>query len=518
MQKLFIKLNPILKIIIFSPLFIYIGERSLIAYDEGYYVLQSRWILENDNWIGPMWFDKVILDRTIGIQYLLAISQKIFGENNFGIFFPIIFASIIMLYLTYLIHKELFGNEHALISPLVLSTTFLWINYANIASQDIVFAAIITFGIFATLKASKTNRTIFYFLSSIWIGFGFMLKTYLTLIPFISILPILVQKKLIFKKSFWLGLLTGFLPFILWSYNAISFYGLNEYNGLFRKLLILSAENNFSNPFYYYLWNLPANIFPWSVFLFSGFIISYKKKDNLIRYFLFIYPIIYLLCLSIFSTKTQYYPLPILSLTSLNIFLGIKSIQKNNNPVNKIIKFLNFKFLPLIIILLLIIFNSKLINLNLSYQQIIILYFGISSFSTSWFLINFLKHKHRIKLFLIILGPYLLFASIFHSGLITDRSKDLRLASDKLINNNNLSGEYIYAVKSDINNDLAHSKLIKILINMPKHAKGINNLNDLERNKYAWTTTSEEALRKFPNINIIDKSEIFKPWRLVLRK
>ena len=73
---------------IFIPLLIYLGERSLIAYDEGFYTLQARWILEKGNWIAPLWFDKVILDRTIGIQFLIALSQKIFGENYFAIFLP----------------------------------------------------------------------------------------------------------------------------------------------------------------------------------------------------------------------------------------------------------------------------------------------------------------------------------------------------------------------------------------------------------------------------------------------
>ena len=70
------------KFILFTPLLLYFGERSLIAYDEGFYVLQARWILEKGNWIAPLWFNEVSLDRTIGVQFLIAISQKIFGTNK----------------------------------------------------------------------------------------------------------------------------------------------------------------------------------------------------------------------------------------------------------------------------------------------------------------------------------------------------------------------------------------------------------------------------------------------------
>ena len=68
------------KYILFIPLILYSGDRSLIAYDEGIYVPQAKWILENNDWISPMKWG--FNDRTIGIQFI-ALSQKIFGENLF---------------------------------------------------------------------------------------------------------------------------------------------------------------------------------------------------------------------------------------------------------------------------------------------------------------------------------------------------------------------------------------------------------------------------------------------------
>ena len=157
------------KFILFTPLLLYFGERSLIAYDEGFYVLQARWILDKGNWIAPLWFNDVSLDRTIGVQFLIAISQKIFGENYFATFLPITLASIIMLYLTYLIHKELLDNKFAIISPLILITTYLWINYANMANQDILFATAVTIGIFSSIKAHKSKINFHYFFCGAWI-------------------------------------------------------------------------------------------------------------------------------------------------------------------------------------------------------------------------------------------------------------------------------------------------------------------------------------------------------------
>ena len=89
MNKKITKINP--KFLLFLPLLIYFGRRSLIAYDEGFYALQARWIIDRSNWIGPMWWDEVTSDRTIGIQFLIALSKKIFGDSIFVIYIPIIF-------------------------------------------------------------------------------------------------------------------------------------------------------------------------------------------------------------------------------------------------------------------------------------------------------------------------------------------------------------------------------------------------------------------------------------------
>ncbi len=44
-----------------------------------------------------------------------------------------------MIYCAYDFNKELIKDINPLYSALILSTTFLWINYAHMATQDIVF-------------------------------------------------------------------------------------------------------------------------------------------------------------------------------------------------------------------------------------------------------------------------------------------------------------------------------------------------------------------------------------------
>ena len=267
------KIKEISKVLLFTPLLLFLGKRSPIVFDEGYYIIQSKWILNTGDWISPMYWGNLQLDRTIGIQYLIALSQKVFGENNFSIYIPNIIAGSIMLYFTAQIHKELIDKKGQIFSAFILSTTFLWINYLHMATQDIVYASIITFGLFATIKAHKTKKDIYLFSTGIWFGFAFMFKTYLAIIPLLALLPFLISSKIIKNKLFWFGILFGFIPFLIWSYKIIDMYGYENLSGLYSKLKILSKNNNFTNPFYYYVWNIPINSLPWSIFSLIGFLI-----------------------------------------------------------------------------------------------------------------------------------------------------------------------------------------------------------------------------------------------------
>jgi len=106
-----LKFRYIFKLFVFIPLIFYFGKRSYIAFDEGFYALQARWILEKGNWTIPLWWDEYVLDRTIGLQFLIAKSQEFFGRNIFAAYLPTTVASILMLFTTYKLHEELFNKN-----------------------------------------------------------------------------------------------------------------------------------------------------------------------------------------------------------------------------------------------------------------------------------------------------------------------------------------------------------------------------------------------------------------------
>jgi len=69
--------------------------------------------LDKGNWIIPLWWDEYVLDRTIGLQFLIAKSQEIFGRNMFSAYLPTTAAAILMLFITYKLHEEFFNKQYA---------------------------------------------------------------------------------------------------------------------------------------------------------------------------------------------------------------------------------------------------------------------------------------------------------------------------------------------------------------------------------------------------------------------
>ena len=102
-QKI-LKFRNLFKLFVFIPLIFYFGKRSYIAFDEGFYALQARWILDKGNWTIPLWWDGYVLDRTIGLQFL-----KTFSINGL-----LTFLMLISMLFKYYLHKKFYEDDCSL--------------------------------------------------------------------------------------------------------------------------------------------------------------------------------------------------------------------------------------------------------------------------------------------------------------------------------------------------------------------------------------------------------------------
>ena len=311
-----------------------------------------------------------------------------------------------------------------------------------------------------------------------------------------------------------IGILLGFLPFILWTFKVINIYDFSTFNGIFEKLITLSKNNNFTNPFYYYLWNLPLNSLPWSIFSLIGIYKVNQFNQNLSKYFLIKFPLLIIILLSLFSTKTPYYPIQILPLLSINAFLGIEYLLNGRNKIKIYLKKILFGLIPIILIVGVVFINLNNSLIGIENKEKIILSTSLILFSFSWILI-FIKTFYNKRLLFVILGPYLLTATIVQSGIICDRSSEIRIATELALNKNNLLEKKINVVKGSIGGEDALVKIIKISLNTPNIGNGVNRVEDLNHKEYAWKSFYKDENEEQKLYETIYESEVLCPWKLI---
>ena len=154
--------------------------------------------------------------------------------------------------------------------------------------------------------------------------FSFYDENFFSFVPLLSLIPYIFLKKIFIHQIFLVRATNWIYSFFildvfyqpLFRQKILFFYLVEKFNSL-------SSKNTFTNPFYYYFWNVPVTFLPWSFFAIIGTTYNiFQSKEN--KYILAFFPLILVATLSIFSTKTPYYPLQISSIFSLNTYVGIK--------------------------------------------------------------------------------------------------------------------------------------------------------------------------------------------------
>lgn len=287
-EELLKKYATILQIclIIISACFLSIGiNRPLVDYDEATYAkvvvdtLQSGDVL-SFTLSGNPWFEKPPL-----FLWLAMGSVKIFGGNEFAFRIPSILASILCLWLTYLIARKLTDSELVGLSAfLILMCSSVFFYYGREVRLDSGVIACILGALFYWIKAKENEKYLFWVIPLIALGFLFKSVIVLLIGPVLLIYSFFYQRwGWLRNKYLWYGLPIAIIIFAPWHILQIMRFGkdfLDRYIGydVYKRATMTVTGNG---KIYSYLENMWADRI-WFVMVLGtivGFIgILFEKK------------------------------------------------------------------------------------------------------------------------------------------------------------------------------------------------------------------------------------------------
>ena len=332
----------LLMVFCFALFFVNLGQWDLWNPDEPRYAQVAREMVNGGDWILMHFNGKMYADKPPLFFWLIAFSSALWGGlTSFSVRFPSALFGTLIVLLTFFLGKCLYSSRTGFISGLILATSAEFAYLSTRANIDATLTFFTTASIFCFIKWYRYNTPHPYPLPQgeredkrSFIIYGFYIGLALATLakgPVGFILPLLVSLIYLIIQKDWNGikrmkLIQGMILFIIivlaWYLPAL-LKGGKEY---FNETIMLHTVDRFAKgsshirPFYYYLYNFPADFLPWIFFLpaaiaygFSGGKAGVKKEFL----FLFVWFAVIFIFFSFSKGKRGLYLLPLFPAVSL---------------------------------------------------------------------------------------------------------------------------------------------------------------------------------------------------------
>ncbi len=492
--------RPLLLAALVAPLLLTAAPRSFLAHDAGYYALQARWIEQSGQWLAPLWFGQPLFDRCIGAQWLMALSLKLFGQLPWAEAVPALLAAIASLLLTGWLARRLLPETAsiALLAPGLLALTPLWINHAHLATQDMPLLAVELAGFCALVASQREGRACWPLLAGLMPGIAFLIKGFMVVLPVLAIAPYLLLERrwVLQRSSFWLGFALGWVPVGLWLSLSIQSFGLPVVAGLWTKLLFLSEADVYAAGPLYYLWNLPANTAPWSLAALAGWPRLWRSRlERGPRLALLLYPLLLLLLLSAFRTKTPYYGLQLTPWIAIAAAAGLQHwSEAARGWARRMDGWIAGAGSVALAAVLLLMWPASPLRTALQGVEglpaLPALLLAAVALGVGWLLVP-LQPSPRRRVGALLLGPWLALVVLTQAGLFTDRSPSVRLALATPAAQTALGQGAVQAAAADPLDGADHAQLILLALATPHAPTSLMRPTALSPGQRVWIRRQE---------------------------
>lgn len=357
MDKKRILIIHLIIILTFSyVLFFYgIGDYALKEPDEGRYAEIPREMIELNNYIVPHINHVRYFEKPPLFYWAVAASYKLFGINEWSFRFVNALSAFLCTIALYFTSRRWFGERAAILSAIILASSFGFFSMARIVTTDMFFTLWLFASLLCFLGYYKERKTFFIYLFYVFLALATLTKGIVAIILlFLTVVIFLIiEKRLAFLKE--MRIIKGIIIFSIVALPWFVTISLKE-NEFFYFFVIdqhflrfFTSKHKRTGSLFYFFPVLIGGMFPWSILLPRSIITLWKKSE--IR-LLILWSGTVFLFFSISKSKLPPYILPIFP--PLAIVLGCffddvwgRAIQKKFEIIIYTLIFLIFAITPL---------------------------------------------------------------------------------------------------------------------------------------------------------------------------
>jgi 4-amino-4-deoxy-L-arabinose transferase-like glycosyltransferase len=367
-QKLVLTL--LLGIILFISIF-RLGSVSLFDVDEAVFAQATKEMIQSGNWITPTYNGEPRYDKPILFYWLMALSFKLFGINEFAARFPSALSGFILCVILYFFIKNLKDDKQAFYTVLSFAFSLYYFIYTHAAVTDMALSLFISMSLICFyLSEEKSKKFIYGFY--IFSAFAFLTKGLIGIVFPFGIASFYLCIKKGFKGLKELYNFKAILLFLLismpWYVIQVLINGKEFVEQFFIKhhfMRYTGVISGHKGPIYFFIPILIIGMFPWISFIAKSFV--NLKKDTLVQFSLIWASFIFLF-FSFSTTKLPNYILPAVAAFSILISSGMIEINKDFSRIPYIFS----AVISILIAVFLIVAKAKIISI-------------LPYFNTSWF-------------------------------------------------------------------------------------------------------------------------------------
>lgn len=301
------------------------SDQSLMAFEEGIYAQQARWMYTQGDWITVGWWGTPAFDHPIGLPWLIALSYHWFGQGEWTTRLPSLVASLGTVLLTWQIGCRL-SAAGGFWGAAILTVMPLWVQASRLGVPYVVFTGCCMLALWALLKAEETpdQRRLWGSLIGLAVNASFLVAGTVVLLPVLALLPYLIRERhrhrhLTNQGLYW-GLVLGAIPAMVWLSRSVVRHGWPSVQPLL-KLPFSSLQETIvgsmaqpllgSKTAFFYLWHLPLVTFPWIVLALIGTVLVWQNPLITRKTLWLGYPLTYFALVSLGHQHSDFMALPL---------------------------------------------------------------------------------------------------------------------------------------------------------------------------------------------------------------